>query len=185
MGIYITSDLHFCHNKDFLYTPRGFQSIFEHDKAIIKNWNKVIKNDDLVYILGDLMLNDDVQGRKNFNQLNGNKIIILGNHDTESRKLFYPHLRGVQDIKIADIINYDNWSFYLSHYPVKLGSFNPDRKINKTIYCLCGHTHTTDRWEDFEECKSYHVELDAHNCFPINITDIINDITNYKRSRNL
>ena len=35
--IYLTSDTHFCHNKDFLYEPRGFQSIEEHDEAIVKN----------------------------------------------------------------------------------------------------------------------------------------------------
>ena len=39
-NIWFTSDLHFCHDKEFLYKPRGFNSIEEHDTAIIQNWNK-------------------------------------------------------------------------------------------------------------------------------------------------
>ena len=33
--IYLTSDLHFNHNKEFLYEPRGFNSPEEHDEEII------------------------------------------------------------------------------------------------------------------------------------------------------
>ena len=33
--VYITSDLHFGHNQSFLYEPRGFSSIGEHDRVII------------------------------------------------------------------------------------------------------------------------------------------------------
>ena len=41
--IWFTSDTHFGHIKDFLWSPRGFYSIQEHDEAIIHNWNEVIK----------------------------------------------------------------------------------------------------------------------------------------------
>ena len=60
--IYFTSDLHFNHNKNFIYESRGFKSIEEHDKEIIKNWNNIIKDNDDVYILGDLMLGDNEYG---------------------------------------------------------------------------------------------------------------------------
>ena len=33
-------------NKNFLYEPRGFNTIEEHDRAIIKNWNEIVKPDD-------------------------------------------------------------------------------------------------------------------------------------------
>ena len=56
---YITSDLHLGHNQPFVYEPRGFSSIEEHDAAIIENINKVVGENDTLYILGDLMLNDN------------------------------------------------------------------------------------------------------------------------------
>lgn len=57
--IYLTSDLHFCHNRDFLYSPRGFHDAGEMNHTIVSNWNHTVKDDDEVYVLGDMMLNDD------------------------------------------------------------------------------------------------------------------------------
>ena len=39
--IYFSSDLHFSHNKDFIYKARGFTSIEEHDEEIIKRFNSI------------------------------------------------------------------------------------------------------------------------------------------------
>lgn len=75
--IYLTSDTHFCHNKDFLYKPRGFNSIQEHDEQIIKNWNEIITDEDEIYILGDLILNDNEYGLKCLKQLKGKIHVIL------------------------------------------------------------------------------------------------------------
>ena len=41
--VWFTSDLHLGHNKPFLYEPRGFKNIQEHDNAIIENWNIHVK----------------------------------------------------------------------------------------------------------------------------------------------
>ena len=49
--IYVTSDLHFGHDREFIFGPRGFKTIQEHDEAIIQNWNSVVTKSDLVYIL--------------------------------------------------------------------------------------------------------------------------------------
>ena len=35
--IYFTSDLHFGDDKGFIYKPRGFNSIEDHDNTIIEN----------------------------------------------------------------------------------------------------------------------------------------------------
>lgn len=54
--IYFTSDLHFGHNKEFLYKSRGYNSLNEMTEDIILKWNSTVQNEDDVYILGDLML---------------------------------------------------------------------------------------------------------------------------------
>ena len=41
---------------------------------------------------------------------------------------------------------------------------------------LCGHTHTDDRFADFDNGLIYHVELDAHDNRPVRIDQIIEDI---------
>ena len=44
--VWITSDLHFGHSQPFLYEPRGFNDIEEHDKTIIENINNIVMEDD-------------------------------------------------------------------------------------------------------------------------------------------
>ena len=77
MAIFLTSDLHFNHEKPFLYEPRGFNSFEEANKAIIDRYNEVVSPGDDVYILGDLMLGDNDKGIECIKQLNGNLHIIL------------------------------------------------------------------------------------------------------------
>ena len=50
--IFVTSDTHFGHDREFVYGPRGFNSISEHDEAIIARWNETVSEDDIVYLLG-------------------------------------------------------------------------------------------------------------------------------------
>ena len=87
--IYITSDLHFCHDRGFIYGPRGFKSVHEMNEALVKNWNELITPDDDVYVLGDLVLKDIHEGIRYWDQLVGRKHVILGNHDTGERPGFF------------------------------------------------------------------------------------------------
>ena len=86
MEIWFSSDTHFGHNKEFLYGPRGFSNVEEMNEAIIERWNKVVKPDDIVYHLGDTMLNDNEKGIECMHRLNGEIFLIWGNHDTDARK---------------------------------------------------------------------------------------------------
>ena len=74
--IFLVSDTHFGHDRAFLYEPRGFSNIADHDEAVIQNWNSVVQPDDTVYHLGDVMLNDNDHGMDCLRRLNGNIIII-------------------------------------------------------------------------------------------------------------
>lgn len=169
--IWFTSDLHFGHNKDFLYAPRGFDNIYSHDKEIIQNWNTSINDNDIVYVLGDIMLNDNDYGKQCFNQLKGIKHIILGNHDTVTRQNLYSELRGVVNITYADVLNYGKYHFFLCHYPTLTDNFDRGRKT----FNLHGHTHSPDKFQFIQHC-CYNVALDAHNNQPVEINEIINDL---------
>ena len=174
--IYITADLHFNHNKPFIYKERGFNSVEEMNNQILDNWNKTITDNDEVYILGDLMLGDNDSGIKLINQLNGNKHIILGNHDTNARIVKYLTILNCASIGFAERLKYNKHSFYLTHYPTITANYD-DYKTGGVIN-LCGHTHTNNAFSDFDKGLIYHCELDAHNCYPISIDKILADINN-------
>lgn len=175
--IYITSDLHLGHDKPFIYKARGFESIGFHDAEIIHNINEVVTAEDELYILGDLMLGDNEHGIEMLKQIKCKNIhIILGNHCTNARINLYCELPHVASVSFAERLKFRKWTFMLSHYPMIMG----DNSIDQTkLYCLAGHTHTTNRFLDIQD-KTYHVELDAHYNYPISIEAIIKDIKENK-----
>lgn len=175
--IWITSDLHFGHDRPFLYEPRGFANIQQHDEAIITNWNGVIDPEDEVYILGDCMLMDNEHGVECLKRLNGHKFLVRGNHDTDARLQLYDQC-GIQYCGYATVLKYKHYRFYLSHYPTLCGNFD-DRGLRHCTINLCGHSHTQNKFVDMDKGLIYHCELDAQYCFPKPLDSIIEDIKEY------
>ena len=58
MQTYFTSDTHFDDEFAIQYFNRPFQSVDEMNAAMVERWNDVVKNDDLVYHLGDFTPKD-------------------------------------------------------------------------------------------------------------------------------
>lgn len=178
--IYFTSDLHLSHDRDFIFGPRGFKNVQEHDKTIIKNWNSVVKDEDTIYILGDIMLNDNVNGMRCFNQLKGTKYIILGNHDTKERIELYKNLPNTQVIGYATMFKYGKYNFYLSHYPTITSNNDSEKPLIRKIINLFGHTHQSTNFYENQDAM-YHVGLDSHSNYPIPIEKIISDCENHHK----
>lgn len=183
--IYITSDTHFSHKKSFLWEPRGFTCVKDMNEAIVENWNKIVKQDDKVYHLGDIALSDIDDALIYIKQLKGQIIWLRGNHDTDNKiKTIVSACPNINMLCYTDwnaswstVIKDGKWRFYLSHYPTKVANYDDETKSK--LWCLCGHTHTPDKWKDIED-SCYHVEMDAHTCCPVNLETIKNDIRNYK-----
>lgn len=53
--IWLTSDWHLFHDRQFIYAPRGFNSVEENNKAILERHNNLVNSEDDVYVLGDLL----------------------------------------------------------------------------------------------------------------------------------
>lgn len=177
--MWFTSDLHFGHDKEFAYSPRGFQSVEENDKTIIERINEFVQPDDDLYILGDIMLNDNESGINNLNKLNGKIHIILGNHDTNSRISLYSQLEQVVEVTYATMIKYKKGYFYLSHYPTFTANYEEEGPWHKNIINLYGHTHQQTNFFN-DNPFMYHVGVDSHDCYPVSIDEIIYDIKEKK-----
>lgn len=179
--IWLTSDWHFCHNKSFLYEPRGFANVEEMNKAIITNHNSVVNYEDDVYCLGDCVMNNIEEGLRCIKQLKGKIHIIRGNHDTDNKIEEYAKCFNVVEICDIKIIKLSKTKrFYLSHYPTLTGNFDFDKM---PVWNLSGHTHSKEKFLSVKNNYSiYNVALDAHNNYPVSIEQIVNDINNYKNT---
>lgn len=178
--IYLTSDTHFCHDKQFLWGPRGFDSPSDMNAAIIERWNARVTPEDEVYILGDLMLTDSEGGMRCLSQLNGTLHIILGNHDTDSRVEMYKTLPNVVEMVYATMLkhkyNGKTLRFYLSHYPTLTANIDKEY-LAKAVINLHGHTHSKSKFG--ENPFMYNVAMDAHDCTPVSIDEVCGDMVEH------
>lgn len=78
---YFTADTHFQH--PIMLKSRSFASTDEMDRHLIDAWNSVVKDQDIVWHLGDFAAGDDKRTAQIFAQLKGRKRMILGNHDLD------------------------------------------------------------------------------------------------------
>ena len=170
--IYVTSDLHFDHKNIIKLCNRPFDSVEEMNNAIIENWNKTVKQDDEVYILGDIALSNNVEAVKNFmNQLNGKKHLIAGNHDSHWLKRykngFYDFFESISDYKELKI---EDSLFCMMHYPI-----DDWNKKHYGSFMLHGHSHNASQYNENHIrllVKQYDVGVDANNFTPVSLFNI-------------
>ena len=176
--IYLISDWHFCHQRDFIYKPRGFKNIYDHDNAIIKNWNEIVQPEDDVYLLGDVMLNDNDYGLSCLKQLKGQIHIIRGNHCTDARIELYKKCKNIVEVCDAKWLKVNGQMYFLSHYPCLTDNQDADKPLGRKVINICGHLHALDKWIDWNKGLIYHVDCDAQHCTPIEINKIKEEIKN-------
>ena len=176
---WFVSDTHFGHIKDFLWSPRGFNSIQEHDEAIIRNWNEIVGPEDEVYHLGDVMLNDNEHGLECIKRLNGKIHILIGNHDTDTRIELYKTCPNIVSIDYAKEIKIGKYYFWLCHYPTITANYDDDKPWAKHLINIYGHTHQQSKFYN-DNPYMYCVCLDAHNNYPVSLEQILEDVQNKK-----
>ena len=158
--VWFTSDLHIGHPSILYFHPERREAagitldelkedknaaVKKHDEWLIDLWNKTIKRDDVVYILGDFCLGNKVYTEKVLQRLKGRKYLIRGNHDKSCQGL-ERYFEWVGDIKEAKF-NYNQYKFItegetfaveMCHFPML--SWN--RRPHGTCH-LHGHCHSS------------------------------------------
>lgn len=170
--IWFTSDLHLRHKRILsIGKGRPFGSIEEMESIIIKNWNNKVSPDDTVYVLGDVFWGQNSSQIKNImSKLNGNKILIIGNHDRITPNIksdCWLDILPYAEISIADK------NIVLSHYPIfEWNGFYYGS------YHLYGHTHGTlnlaqyTMMRDRSNGNCWDVGVDNNNFEPVSFDEI-------------
>jgi calcineurin-like phosphoesterase family protein len=132
-AVFLISDTHFGHagvcrftRNDGVTKLRPWDSADEMDEAMVERWNERVRPNDKVYHLGDV-----VMSRKSLaimRRLNGDKVLIRGNHDIFRDTDYREHFR---ELRAYHVMN----GMILSHIPIhseSLGRFGTN---------IHGHTH--------------------------------------------
>lgn len=158
--------------------PRNCKDMEDNSKRIILEHNAIVTDEDDIYVLGDLMLGDSEYGLEKIKQLKGKIHIICGNHDSQNRIALYKTLSNVVEITYSTLIKIKKQHYYLSHYPSFTSNYD-DKPYHNHIINLYGHTHQDSRFftiEGEENPFMYNVGVDAHDCKPVSIEEINEDI---------
>lgn len=182
--IFFTSDSHYGHSNIIWMCKRPYTNVEEMNRKLIENWNNVVKPDDLVFHLGDFAFGGQPLWRSIREQLNGNIILIKGNHDDRNLKNGCKVLfNGVYD-QVKFYI--ENRCIYLNHYPFLCygGSY---RSEEDAVFQLFGHVHSGPNSTGLDNDRlkmlfpyQYDVGVDNNNYTPVSwkqIKEIIHEQT--------
>jgi calcineurin-like phosphoesterase family protein len=132
-AVFLVSDTHFGHTgvcrftrNDGVTKLRPWDDADEMDEAMIKNWNDRVRPNDKVYHLGDVVINR--RALKTLSRLNGDKVLIRGNHDIFRDDEYREYFR---ELRAYHVMN----GCILSHIPVHVESLG---RFGVNIH---GHLH--------------------------------------------
>lgn len=85
MNVYLISDTHFNHDRVATYCDRPA----DFTERILHNWKQIVKPEDTVIHLGDVMIGNRTRGADQIRSLPGRKILVRGNHDRRSSNTWW------------------------------------------------------------------------------------------------
>lgn len=115
--VFYTADPHFGYSAVLQKTGRPFATVEEMDRVLIQNWNRVVSDQDTVYLLGDVGGYCTPFPAKQLASLKGHKHLIRGNHDTglEDPQQLFDYFESVSDFwEMED----GGTHIVLCHYPL-------------------------------------------------------------------
>lgn len=163
--ILFTSDSHFGHANIIKYCSRPFAHLTEMHEALIERWNKKVQPGDVVYHIGDFALRIDVPEVEGIlRRLNGEKHLILGNHDLKNKGVLrargFVEQVSYKEIKIGD------QKIVMCHYP-----FLTWNKSHHGSFSLHGHCHGTLPRD--MSARRLDVGVDCWNYEPLSYDEIV------------
>jgi len=168
MKRFVIADLHLGHENIIKYCNRPFKDVAHMNETILNNWNTVVSNDDLVYVLGDFSMKFDQEKTKAIlNRLNGRKILVMGNHDTR-KPLWYLEAGFEQATRKPIMVEP---GVILMHEPFN----DPGEYVQFAYKYIFGHIHNKEHeMEKFGNCKC--VSVERINYKPIDLDKLLKEM---------
>lgn len=155
------SDWHYGHANVLGFDNRPFKDVEEMNNELIRRWNSVVSNGDLVYIMGDMFWCTPTKAAPIMDQLNGQKILIKGNHDRWHDSKFDKKFVKIDEyLEIED----EGRKIVLCHYPIPCFKNHFYGWIH-----LYGHVHNSFEWNMMEHQRFLMEELYERQCNMINV----------------
>jgi len=159
-SVYFISDLHLGHKNTLKFGQRNHLDIEHMHIKMVEEWNeKVRKQSDIVWVLGDVAFNPEAL--KWLDCMNGQKRLILGNHDTMDLGLYRKYFKEVS------VFHKGYKGMILTHIPIHPSEMDVRFGWNWNIH---GHIHHEERNNLGEQY--YNVNVDIIGYQPIHLDEL-------------
>lgn len=128
--VWVWSDLHFGHKNIIKYSDRPFPDTETMNEMLIKNYNDLVKPNDISIWVGDVAFYPDDKANSILHRCNGYKILVIGNHDfnkKDLKKLHFDEIHVVYNLQFGDTV------VAFTHYPMD--------NLPKGWFNIHGHVH--------------------------------------------
>lgn len=178
-NIFFCSDLHTSHKNVIRYDNRPFKDVDEMHAEIIKRWNSVVDENDIVFYLGDFSMGRSDTAKWIAHSLMGKIHFIMGNHDKMKDIVKLGRFESIHPygceiwIKDEDVKSARGSGGYqqmiLSHYPIL--SWN---RAHHGSFHLHGHCHGSmmKNMPDYYKRKVMDVGVNCIDYTPISYTQV-------------
>jgi len=185
---FITSDWHIGHTNILNFCKRPFKDMDHMHRVLINNYNNTVPKDGICYFGGDMGMCDMELLNGIISQLNGTKILILGNHDKNMNAMYRA---GFDLVMYGAVFFLANEQVTFTHCPLKdtyredtskmkgetkfpnwFGESRPkfQRFIipNWNQFHLHGHIHSPNQGQSNPiEGKQIDIGVDANKFYPV------------------
>ena len=164
-NVWFIADTHFSHANILKYCNRPFADVREMDETIIENWNSLVDDLDIVWVLGDFCMSRNVAVIRSYlMRLKGRICITLGDHDA-----YKGVMKSAGFDTVRDLVNFTSHrslgknSITLCHWPFAIW-----RKSHYNSWCLHGHCHG----KYYASGKIHDVGVDNNDFKPLSLEQI-------------
>jgi calcineurin-like phosphoesterase family protein len=181
-AVFLYSDPHFGHwgvcrflRADGVTKLRPWDNPADMDEELVRRFNERVRPNDKVYFLGDCVINR--RALPTLGRLNGDKVLIKGNHDIFRLEEYTPYFR---DIRSYHVMN----GLILSHIPVhqeSLGRFgcsiHGHLHANRVMKARGVDARTGEiLYSDEIDPRYYNVSVEQTDFAPILFEDVLKKI---------
>ena len=189
--IFFTADLHIGHTNSIAFDNRPFRDVEHMHQELVRRFNATVPENGTTYFLGDVITHGSELAKSVITQMNGTKVLIVGNHDKNYNSCYNA---GFDVVMNGAVLYIHNERVTLSHCPLR-GLFREDTKDmkgstpgelwhgelrhnrfsfeNEGQFHLHGHIHSPNGGKSTKiSGRQFDVGVPANNFRPVHINEI-------------
>lgn len=174
-NIFFCSDHHF-HHKNILTFKREdgsalreFRDVDHMNETIVQRHNERVRPNDKVYFLGDVTMARNARGLEILGRLNGEKVLIKGNHDLCAAHQYLEYFKDIRGSHQFD-------GLIMTHIPIHSES------LARWGLNVHGHLHyqvVKLPLSQLPDRRYYNVSMERINYTPVSLEEIKKHVTNH------